>query len=97
MKASLERSTLIAGQHPAIPKAKRAAVRLWGYVAVGAAFAGIAYAFLGGWYWAVIGAAAMLVIGLANRRTAAETVLEAARENPAFKAEMISAGVIIDK
>lgn len=97
MRASLERSVFVAGQHPAIPKAERMAVRAWNIIAGLVALGGIAYAFVGGWYWALIGIVVGFIIANANRTTAAEFVVATATTNAAFKQEMIERGVIIDR
>ncbi len=71
-------------------------LRLLNLAAVVAALGGVVYAFFGGWYWALIGLGAMLVIGRANQRTAADIVLGLARTDATFKAEMIRNGVIVE-
>jgi hypothetical protein len=96
MRASLQHSVAIAGQHPAIPKAKQFAVRSWNVAAGIAMLAGVVYAFFGGWYWAPIGIVLGFMIAGANRHTAAQFVVAAASTNPAFKDEMVRRGVIVE-
>lgn len=97
MRASLERSVFVAGQHPAIPKAKRVAIRAWNIIAVLVVLGGIVYAFFGGWYWALIGIVVGFIIANANRTTAAGFVVETATTNVAFKKEMVERGIIVDQ
>jgi hypothetical protein len=97
IRASIQKSVFVAGQHPAVPTAERAAVRTWGYLSGLVMVAGVVYAFWGGWYWAAIGIVVGFVIANANRKSAADVVARTAQANPAFKEEMIRSGIIIDQ
>ena len=100
MRAEISKALVVVTQyppHPAVPGASRWTLRILNLVAILAALGGVVYAFVGGWYWALIGIAAMLIIGRANQRTAAEIVMGLARSNSNFKAEMVRAGVIIEQ
>lgn len=97
MRAEISKALVVVTQHPAVPGASRWTLRILNLVATVAALGGVVYAFFGGWYWALIGIAAMLIIGRANRRTAAEIVMGLARSNSNFKTEMIRAGVIVER
>jgi len=96
MQAEIAKALVVATQHPAVPGSSRWVLRLLNLAAVAAALGGIVYAFFGGWYWALVGLGAMLLIGRANQRTAADVVLGLARTNANFKAEMIRNGVIVE-
>lgn len=96
MRAEISKALVVATQHPAVPRASRWVLRILNLAAVFAGFGGVVYAFFGGWYWALIGILAMLIIGRANQRTAADIVVSAARLNANFKAEMVNSGVLID-
>lgn len=97
MRAEISKALVVVTQHPAVPSASRWTLRILNLVAALAALGGVVYAFFGGWYWALIGIAAMLIIGRANQRTAAEVVMGLARSNSGFKAEMIRTGVIVEQ
>jgi hypothetical protein len=97
VRAEISKALVVVTQHPAIPGASRWTLRILNLVAAVAALGGVAYAFFGGWYWALIGIAAMLIIGRVNQRTAAEIVMGLARSNSTFKAEMLRSGVIIEQ
>jgi hypothetical protein len=85
----------VAGSHPAIPKGERASVRFWGFSSGVIILAGIVYAFFGGWYWAAIGIVVGFAIEAANARSAQQFIVDAAAKNPAFKAQMMTAGVLL--
>lgn len=97
MQAELSKALVVATQHPTVPSLSRWVLRLLNLAAVLAALGGVVYAFFGGWYWALIGLGAMLLIGRANQRTAAGIVMGIARLDANFRAEMIKSGVIIDQ
>ena len=97
MRADISKALVVVTQHPAVPNASRWTLRILNLVATLAALGGVVYAFFGGWYWALIGLAAMLVIGRANQRTAAEVVMGLARTDSVFKAEMIRTGAIVEQ
>jgi hypothetical protein len=67
MRAEISKALVVVTQHPAVPGASRWTLRILNLVATLAALGGVVYAFFGGWYWALIGIAAMLIIGRANR------------------------------
>jgi len=96
LRASLQASVAVAGTHPAIPRAERMAVRVWSLASGLVMIAGIAYAFLAGWYWALIGIVAWFLIAGANRRSAAQVIVRTANHNDAFKGEMLHRGVLIE-
>jgi hypothetical protein len=97
VRASIQKSVFVVGQHPAIPKGDRAAVKLWNVVSGLAMIGGIVYAFFGGWYWALIGIVVGLVIARANQQSAAQVVAKVATDNPAFKQEMVRAGIVVEQ
>jgi hypothetical protein len=94
-RASLQASVAVAGTHPAIPKGERAAIKFWNIVSGIAMLGGVIYAFFGGWYWAPIGIVVGLLIAGANRRSAAQVILNTAANDPMFENEMAELGVLI--
>jgi len=96
LRASLQAAVAVAGTHPAIPKTDRMAVRLWSLGSGIIMIAGIVYAFFGGWYWALLGIVAWFIVSGANRRSAAQMIVETASTNDAFKGEMLHRGILIE-
>lgn len=94
-RASLQASVSIAGTHPAIPKGERAAIKFWNVVSGIVMLGGIVYAFFGGWYWAPAGIVVGLLIAGANRRSAAQVIVDTAARDPMFETEMLERGVLI--
>lgn len=95
LRASLQASVAIAGTHPAIATADRAAIRFWSLLSGITMVAGIVYAFFGGWYWAIVGMVAWFVIATANRKSAAQLILATAANDPVFESEMLQRGILI--
>lgn len=95
MRVQKSASVKVAGTHPAIPAGERASVRFWGFLSGVIILGGIVYAFFGGWYWAAIGIALGFAVEAANARSAQQFIVVTASRDPMFKAEMITAGVLL--